>query len=113
MPTKKHRASHTPTAHHDRADGGTAFLPDPYDGSRAPMRTRDALAEELAEEFIFGATGGEETSVEARDQIVAEENGGPFVVTKARTEFAQGTDASNPITAERAPFPEVTRSPRR
>ena len=76
------------------------------------MRSRDSLAEEMGEEFVNGATGGEETSVEARDQIVEEENGGPFIVTRARTEFAQGTDASNPITAERAPFPTVTNPPR-
>ena len=112
MTTKKHHASH-PVAHRDRPDDANAFLPDPYNGTSAKARTKDSLAEELAEDFVMSATGAEEVGAEERDQIVPEETGGPFVVTRAKTEFAQGTDASNPITAERAAFPTANRSPRR
>jgi len=109
MTTKKQRASRQPAAHRDRSDDANAFLPDPYNGTTAKARTKDLLAEELAEDFVMSATGAEEVSVEARDQIVPEETGGPFVFTTAQQEFAQGTDASNPITAERAAFPTANR----
>ena len=39
------------------------------------------------------------------DQVVEEEQGGPFVETNGAQEFAPGTDASNPKSAKREPFP--------
>ena len=39
------------------------------------------------------------------DQVVPEEQGGPFVQTNAGQEFGYETDASNPKGAKREPFP--------
>jgi hypothetical protein len=39
------------------------------------------------------------------DEITPEELGGPFTETSAQEEFATEPDASNPIDAEREPFP--------
>jgi len=66
----------------------------------------DPLAEELGEAFVRTAGGGEEEE-ETLNAVVPEETGGPFVVTTGKQEFAEGTDASNPEGAERAPFPET------
>jgi hypothetical protein len=69
--------------------------------------TRDDLAEQLAEEAVGTATSGEDESEDNLNQEVTEERGGPFVVTPAGTEFADGTDESNPKTATREPFPRT------
>jgi hypothetical protein len=69
----------------------------------------DDLAEELGEEFVESATSGEQAAEDMRDQEVPEESGGPFVATSGASEFAYGTDASNPKDAERAPFPTTRR----
>ena len=55
------------------------------------------------------ATSGEQAAEDMRDEEVPEESGGPFVETTANSEFAYGTDASNPEDAERAPFPTTRR----
>jgi hypothetical protein len=112
MTTRNPRNNHPTVTRRARNDGGAAFLPDPYDGTYAKARTKDALAEELAEEFVISATGAEEAGAEERDRVLIEEAGGPFVESSAQQEFAQGTDPSNPITAERAPFPTVMGTPR-
>lgn len=70
-----------------------------------PRSPGDDLAEELGEEVVARATSGEDEGEEALDQIVPEEQGGPFVETNAAQEFAHGTDASNPKGAKREPFP--------
>jgi hypothetical protein len=69
----------------------------------------DDLAEELGEEFVESATSGEQAAEDMRDKEVPEESGGPFVETSGASEFAYGTDASNPKDAERAPFPTTRR----
>jgi hypothetical protein len=69
--------------------------------------TRDDLAENLAEEAIATATSGEDDREDVANQDVPEERGGPFVVTTAGQEFADGTDESNPKTATREPFPRT------
>jgi hypothetical protein len=95
---------------HQRPDGGDAFFSDPSDGAaHAP----DDLAEELAEDFLSSATSGEEQGEETHEEEVEEELGGPFVESTAGEEFASGTDASNPRSAERAPFPTTSRTPPR
>jgi hypothetical protein len=86
-------------------------LPDPYDGTGAPARAADALAETLAEEFVEAATSAEEMTEDDRDRLTPEEVGGPFTETSAAEEFAGGTDDSNPSDAEREPFPTATRQP--
>ncbi len=70
----------------------------------------DDLAEELGEEFVLTATSGEQAAEDLRNQDVPEELGGPFVETSARTEFAYGSDPSNPKDAEPAAFPTVINS---
>ena len=69
-------------------------------------RSADGLAEELAEEFVESATSGEEEGEESLNEDVPEDTGGPFVQTTGGTEFADGTDASNPEEATREPFPK-------
>jgi hypothetical protein len=67
----------------------------------------DALAEELGESFVLSATSGED-SEEYYERERPEEEGGPFLETSARTEFAYGVDESNPEDAEPAPWPAVS-----
>jgi hypothetical protein len=68
-------------------------------------RSSDDLAEALGEQFVEGATTGEGAAEDLLDQEVPEERGGPFVQSSAGTEFAEGTDRSNPKGAKREPFP--------
>ena len=69
-------------------------------------RAKDDLAEERGEEVVGSATaGGGDEAEEVLDQVVPEEQGGPFVETNAADEFAHDTDASNPKDAKREPFP--------
>lgn len=69
------------------------------------MRTRDDLAEGLAEDFLASATSGEEQGEISHERIVEEEEGGPFVPSSAKKEFARGVDASNPRDSVPEPFP--------
>jgi hypothetical protein len=94
-----------------RSDEGKAFLPDPYDGSGAPARAGDPLAESLAEEFVVSATTAEEVTEDDRDQLRTEEVGGPFTETTGAEEFATEPDESNPVDADKEPFPTATRQP--
>jgi hypothetical protein len=70
-------------------------------------RTSDTLAEELGEEVVSKATSGEDSAEDTLNETVEEETGGPFVETDGSTEFADGTDASNPVGADREPFPKT------
>lgn len=74
-----------------------------------PAAAEDDLAEELGEESIEAATSGQQPAEENLNAEVPEETGGPFVETRAATEFAYGPDASNPVDAERAAFPTTGR----
>ena len=67
----------------------------------------DDVAEELGGEVVKGATTGENNGEEAEQEEYVEEVGGPFVVTNAGEEFAEGTDASNPADADQEPFPKT------
>lgn len=99
------RHPHTVGHAHVRRDGGDAFIKDPSGGS-APSRTRDELAETLAEQFVGSATTAQSSN--AFDDIsFTEEVGGPFVTTRAKLEFGRGVDASNPADAERSPLPQA------
>jgi hypothetical protein len=81
----------------------------PPDDDRAffrMARSHDSLAEQLGESFVAAATSGEDASDEALDkEDEVDEKGGPFVESTSETEFADGTDASNPGDATREPFP--------
>ncbi len=51
-------------------------------------------------------TSGEDSGSAVLGAVVSEENGGPFLETRAATEFAYGRDRSNPTGASREPFPK-------
>ncbi len=65
----------------------------------------DDFAEELGESTVSAMNSGEQDLAEDLDALVEEEQGGPFVVSSARVEFGEGSDASNPDDATREPFP--------
>jgi len=93
-----------------RRDDANAFLPDPEGG---PSHSEDDLAETLAEEFIVAATSAEEPGEDVRDEVLPEELGGPFLEVPASEEFDGAPDASNPLGADREPFPRAVRAPYR
>jgi hypothetical protein len=68
-----------------RPDDGAAFLPDATDatstGQHNPLGGTDG--ESFAEEFIASATGGEPVEMDAQDEVVEEEWGGPFLELEA------------------------------
>jgi hypothetical protein len=70
-------------------------------------RSSDDLVEELGEEVVAEATSAEHEGEDLQDQEVPEERGGPFVETSGDTEFAHGTDLSNPKGSSREPFPRT------
>jgi hypothetical protein len=71
-------------------------------------RTGDELVDELGEAFVESATSGEGAGPERHDQVIPEEQGGPFVRSNAAAEFASGTDASNIADATREAFPTTS-----
>lgn len=90
--------------------------PEPERRHELSEKTRDgvdAMGTELAQAWVENATGADDAFREHRDEQTVEELGGPFIITRGETEFASGTDASNPIDAEREAFPTVSRPPRR
>ena len=79
-----------------------------HDDDRAFLDARgtsDDFAEELGEHAVTAMTSGEQILAEDLDAMVEEEEGGPFVLSSARVEFGEGSDASNPEDATREPFP--------
>jgi len=73
-------------------------------------RSGDELGEELGEGFVESATSGESSGTEQHEQLVPEEQGGPFVRSNSSVEFARGTDASNIEGATREAFPTTSKS---
>ena len=67
--------------------------------------SKDNLAEAMGETWVATATSGEDENEEVFSQSVPEDEGGPFVTSTAGQEFAEGTDASNPMRSKREPFP--------
>lgn len=70
--------------------------------------SRDDLADELGQNFLESATSGEEAIESIRDRHLAEEEGGPFVLTSSAEEIAEDDDPSNPEGATREPFPTTS-----
>jgi hypothetical protein len=66
----------------------------------------DSIAQESAQEFVMTVTSGQDAGLAMLGAVTPEENGGPFVETRATTEFAYGPDRSNPTGAAREPFPK-------
>ncbi len=56
-------------------------------------RSKEPLAEQLGESFVAQITTGGEEPV---DVVVPEEEGGPFVKTTGKVEFAAGTESLEP-----------------
>jgi hypothetical protein len=83
--------------HRQRSDDGNAFLPE----SAARNGTDDDLAELLAQSHQLAVTSGEDLDEESRDQLTAEELGGPFIETRAEREF--GATAREPLDDEYEP----------
>ena len=83
-------------------DDGLGFL--------TGFHTREPLAEELGEAFLESATSGEESEAERRERVLPEEEGGPFVRTRASQEFAYDFDESNIAEATREPLPKTSRA---
>jgi hypothetical protein len=83
--------------------------PHDYDlGFLSGFRTGEPLAEELGEAFLESATSGEESEPERRERVFVEEEGGPFVRTRASQEFAYDFDESNIAEATREPLPKTS-----
>ena len=70
--------------------------------------SREPLASELGQAFVESATSGEESEPERRERILTEEDGGPFVSTRASQEYAYGLDESNIAEATREPLPKTS-----
>lgn len=107
---REDRPGHLDPAHAARlralsaeAHSTTSSDPDP----RTVFRADGGLAEELGERAVRAATTGDDTLADDFDAEVIEEKGGPFVVSSAAQEMADGTDASNPADAMREPFPKT------
>lgn len=85
--------------------------PHDYDlGFLSGYRTAEPLAEELGEAFLESATSGEESEPERHERVLIEEEGGPFVRTRASQEFAYDFDESNIAEATREPLPKTSNS---
>jgi protein-disulfide isomerase len=69
--------------------------------------SNDALAEQLGEEFVESATSGQDDGDDRFDQVVPEENGGPFVESDGAIEFADDDDPPNIEEAPPEPFPKT------
>jgi hypothetical protein len=124
MKTPAHRTSSRPAPRRKAPTPATTPEPPPETASRVPpfelteqafrldvTGTKDDLREELGEGYVQSMTSGQQAAEDLRDEAVAEENGGPFIVTTGATEFAFGTDGSNPAGAEPAAFPLVSAQP--
>jgi hypothetical protein len=68
----------------------------------------DEIGDELGETFVENVTGADDAATEHRATDTPADEGGPFVVTSGAVEFAHGTDASNPVGAEREALPSVS-----
>lgn len=75
----------------NRTDDGEAFLPDP---TRRGAHITASDAESFGEEFVASATGGEPLHMDALDEVVEEEEGGPFLELDAEGE-TEGEDTGD------------------
>lgn len=73
-----------------RPDDGAAFLPDPTARGKHTVASM-ADGESFGEEFLASATAGEPVEMDAQDEVVDEEWGGPFLPLDDESE--DGTEA--------------------
>jgi hypothetical protein len=71
-------------------------------------RAVDPLAAALGEDFVTAATTGDEVRLVDLNEHIPEDEGGPFIITKARHEFGRARDGSNPPGSTREPFPRAS-----
>jgi hypothetical protein len=69
-------------------------------------------AELLGEHFVANALSGEATLPDTLDTVSDEEDGGPYVESTAKVEFALDVDASNPRGSHPEAFPTAVHGPR-
>ena len=90
----------------NRPDDGEAFIPDP---SRRGAHVTANDAEFLAEEFLASATTGEPVHSDALDEVVDEEEGGPFLELDPEAEAPEATgdevSVPRPRNARRSALP--------
>lgn len=86
-----------------RKDAGDAFV------READGASNDDYATEMALGFLVAAETGVEVLEELSDERMVEENGGPFQITAAGSEFAEGFDESNPEGSTREALPTPMR----
>jgi len=65
-------------------DDGDAFIPDSRHGH---VELKDDEAEAFAEEYLAAATSAEMVAEDARDEVAADELGGPFLETTLEAEM--------------------------
>jgi hypothetical protein len=71
------KGAFAPVRRSGRLDGGDAFVPDNV-GKLEPLPSADA--ESFAEEFVASALGGESVRADSGDEVVDDEEGGPFIL---------------------------------
>jgi hypothetical protein len=82
----------------NRPDDGEAFLPDP---TRRGARITASDAESFGEEFVASATTGEPLHMDANDEVVEEEEGGPFLeLDTDAAALSEDGDEVNVLTGE-------------
>lgn len=98
-----------------RPDDGEAFLPDPS-ASRSHIALGGTDGESFAEEFIASATAGEPVEMDAQDEVIEEEWGGPFLELDSDAgepiEPTEAIEAIGPVDPESEP-PLVDKLPPR
>ncbi len=93
-------SSHTPTR-----DDEAAFR-------LGPPGREDDLAELLGEAYVQSVTSGSPAAEDFRDELLTEEEGGPYVETSAEDEMIDDIDDTNVADAEPAERPVVSAQPR-
>ena len=91
-----------------RTDDGEAFLPDPTRGAR--VNANDA--EFFGEEFLASATTGEPQHMDAADEVVDEEEGGPVHALAPAAAAAAESEARSARSLEAEDRTTVTATPR-
>ena len=82
----------------NRPDDGEAFLPDP---TRRGAHITANDAESFGEEFVASATAGEPLHMDAADEVVDEEEGGPFLeLDSESTEIGEDADEVNVLAGQ-------------
>lgn len=106
----KHRdaTGHLDVEYERKVRSGARARDDDELGFLTGFTSREPLAAELGEAFLESATSGEESEPERRERIFTEEDGGPFVRTRASQEYAYDFDESNIAEATREPLPKTS-----